>query len=181
MTSDTSHLDLPIPSGLREEWASLLAAPPKIKAAGDRKKLFVVRLGAEWFGFPPSMLVATQPDAKAHRLPHRLDSAVEGLVNADGRVIICISLERVFGALPAEGGSDAPRLLVFQSGGWTFAARARQVTGVEEVNFENLQSLGESASESLRRSARGLVVQDGKALTCLDEDMLVDTLTGLVR
>jgi len=181
MTSDTSHLDLPIPSGRREEWATMLAEPPQIKAAGDRQKLFVVRLGAEWFGFPPAMLVATQPDAKPHRLPHRLDSTVEGLVNADGRVIICISLERVFGVLPAEGSNDAPRLLVFHSGGWTFAARARQVTGVEEANFENLQPLGESAEESLRRSARGLVVRDGQAVTCLDEKLLVDTLTGLVR
>ncbi len=181
MTSDPSHLELPIQPGRRQEWARLLAEAPPAIEPGDRQKIFVARLGAEWFGFPPSMLVAVQPDVKPRRLPHRLDSTVEGLVNADGRVIICISLERVFSVLPGESGADAPRLLVFQSGGWTFAARARQVAGVEEVNFESLQPLGESTSENLRRSARGLIVRNGQAVTCLDVNLLVNNLTGLVR
>jgi chemotaxis signal transduction protein len=106
---------------------------------------------------------------------------VEGLVNADGRVIICVALERVFEVLPGESAVDAPRLLVFQSGGWTFAARARQVVGVEEVNFGGLRPLGESAAESLRRSARGVILRNGQAVTCLDAELLVNTLTGLVR
>lgn len=177
----SSHLDFPIPAGRRQEWAESLAEPPPVKETGDRQKVFIVRLGAEWFGFPPAMLVATQPDVRPRRLPHRANSMLEGLVNADGRVIVCLALEKAFEVLPGDGGDDAPRLLIFQSGTWTFAARARQVLGIGEVNLDRMQPLAESASENLLKSARGLVVHDGRAMVCLDEEMLVKQLTGLVR
>lgn len=181
MNADTSHLDLPITAGRREEWAALLAEPPPVKPVGDRHKIFIARLGAEWFGFPPSLLLATQPDVRPRRLPHRVDSIVAGLVNADGRVIVCLSLERVFGVLPQTSEVDVPRLLVFQSGNWTFAARVRHVLGVVELNFDHLQPLGESASEHLRRCARGVIVRDGVAVTCLAADLLVNRLAIAMR
>lgn len=181
MNAEISHLDLPIAAGRREEWAALLAEPPPVKPVGDRQKIFVARLGAEWFGFPPSLLLATQPDMRPHHLPHRLNSAVEGLVNADGRVIVCVALERVFGVLAHEAATDVPRLLVFQAANWTFSARVRHVLGVEEVNFDQLLPVSESASDNLRRCARGIIVRDGVAITCLAGEPMVNCLVGVVR
>jgi len=181
MNADTSHLDLPIAAGRREEWAAILAERPPEKPAGDRQKIFVARLGAEWFGFPPTLLLATQPDVRPRRLPHRQGSTVEGLVNADGRVIVCLALERVFGVLPQATPGDVPRLLIFQAANWTFAARVRHVLGVEEVNFDQLLPLSESTSEDLRRCARGIIVRDGVAITCLGEEAMISRLVGIVR
>ena len=102
MSTDNSHLDLPIPAGSREEWALQLAELPLQRENLASEKSFVLRLGGEWFGFPPQLIASSRLDVTPRKLPHRANSVVEGLINADGRVVPCFSFDKIFGVLPGQ-------------------------------------------------------------------------------
>lgn len=176
--SDPGNIrDVPIPPGMREEWAAELAAPAVETRREEVLKLFVCRVGGEWFGFEPTLLSQTLPDAEPCKLPHRGHGIVEGLVNADGRVIVCVAFDRFAGVLPATAASGTKRLLVMNFQKWLFAIRSDEVLGVEEVSRNTIHQVPQGAPESLRQCANGLAFHKGRAVMILDTESLVRQVT----
>ena len=170
MNDAPSHLQSPIPEGRRAEWAEDLARVGDILDTTPKLRLFLFRIGAEWFGLEPSVLFMTLPDARPRRLPHHRDRAVEGLVTADGRVITCLSLPRLLGTLPGSASAETRRLLVFHHQKWLFAARIDEARGVESLDEESLRPLPHGSPDFLRACAKGLVLHQNLAVVCLDAE-----------
>lgn len=168
MSESDSSLGLPIPEGRRDEWALGLAQKQAEVRETSRLRLFLFRVGGEWFGIEPAMLSMTIPYARPRRLPHQRGRIIDGLVNADGRVIVCLSLERFAGVLPGDFPEGKKRLLVFSWQKWTFALSADEVSGVEDLDADRCDPLPSSAEENLRQSTRGIVLFGERAIICLD-------------
>lgn len=181
MSEDVSHLDLPIPDELRAEWAADLAKPPEANKNEAERKLFLFRLGAEWFGLDPTVLAATLPDSRPRRLPHRRNALLEGVVVFDGRVVVCLALERLFNLLPSPGENGTRRLLVVNWGDWTFAFRVDEAIGVEELPEDKITPLTQSAADFMRRCATGVALHRNFAVTCLDADALMKELEATLQ
>lgn len=181
MSDVAPHLEHPIPPGRRAEWARELAEVPPDGEKSQHESFYVVRVGDEWFGLPPGILGATLPDARPRKIPHRSHTLVEGLVNWDGRLIVCLALERLLGVLGTATAKDAGRLLVVQWKGWTGAIRVPFVLGVESLDLAAIQPLPASAPEVLARSARGVVLYQNRSMVCLEGDAFVEQLKQAVR
>ncbi len=181
MSAEFSGLDLPIPAGQREEWARRLAEIPASEDRSNVRRLFLFRVGAEWFGIEPSILSMTMPYVTPRRIPHQSRSLIDGLVNADGRVIACISLERFAATVPGGSPGVTRRWLVFAWKKWPFAVRADEVLGVDDVDDSRCDPLPSGAGEMLRKCARGIVFHKGRAVICLENEAFSGCLMEALR
>ncbi len=172
----------PLPAGLRREWAEDIARLPEIEAAGeDRARLLVAQVGGDWLGFPPDLIAATLPVTTVRRIPHRVSGNLEGLFNADGRIVVCVNLERLLKTSPLSGGEEAPRMLVLQWRRTQVAVRVRSALGLEEIDLSQLQKLRDDASESLAGISRGVVIHAARPVVCLDGERLVASLQEAIE
>lgn len=174
MSENVSHL--PIPADLRAEWTAEFAKPPETNKNEAHRKLFLFRLGGEWFGLDPTVLAATLPDSRPRRLPHRRNALVEGVVVYDGRVVACLALDRFFHLLPSAEEKGARRLLVLNWRDWTFAIRVNEALGVEELLEDKITPLSQTPSDFMRRCATGVILHRALAITCLEAESLMQEL-----
>lgn len=181
MSLNSSNLQQPIPPGRREEWATLFAAKLHDEKVGITRRLFLFRLQNEWFGIDPAALAMTIPHVKARQLPHQRGKIVEGVINADGRVILCLSLERFAGVQGSSTAGAGRRMLIFSWHKWLFAAAVSEILGVEDVAVEEGGALPESANEALRKCSKGIVLHQGRAVVVLDAGAFVKQLEGSLR
>jgi chemotaxis signal transduction protein len=181
MERPASHLDQPIPEGRRDEWAAWLAAQAAPEKSAATERLFLFRLQNEWFALEPSALAMTVPYVRPRQLPHQRGKIVDGIINADGRVILCLSLERFAGVQPRGVPEPNRRLLIFSWQKWLFAAVAGEVLGVEDVAAADAGALPESAPEALRKCARGIVLHGGRAVVVLQAPAFFEQLGAALR
>ncbi len=181
MKDENTHLEVPIPQGRREEWAALLAEKAADKDRQRLASLFLFRVGAEWFGLDPSLLSMTIPWTKSRRLPHRKSGVVEGVISADGRVIVCLSLERFAGVLPGGGTTATRRTLVLAWKKEPFAISVDEVMGVEDVEVDHLAPLPSSAGETLMKCSRGVVLYKGRLVICLEATIFAEQLVEAMQ
>jgi len=181
MKQGRRHISQPIPAGQREEWAEDIARPLDEGRERAWKRFFLFRVGAEWFALDPKMFVMASPPASPQRLPHRQGSIVEGLVNADGRVIICIAFDRLVGVASSSVPSLQRRLLVIGSPQGQTAFHADEVLGLESLDVEGLAPLPAGAPGHLRNCALGVAVQDGRPVVCLDPEALARQLAEILQ
>jgi len=169
MSSDGKYLDLPIPEGQREVWAQQLAVELQTTTTGKQIRHFVFRVGAEWFGIEPKVLTLTLPDTRPSQIPHQPSGLVEGLINADGRIVVCIRMPRVWDIMPSQNPSGQNRrVLVLNIEGWTFAIRADEVLGMEDFLEEEIQPLPQGTQDALRRCGHGIALHKSRAVTLLN-------------
>lgn len=182
MNTGGKNFSLPIPEGQREIWASQLASEFQTAPEGISIRRFVFRIGAEWFGIEPKVLSLTLPDTRPRQLPHQPDGLVEGLINADGRIVLCIRMTRLWDIFPSQV-PPAPnrRVLVLNVAGWTFAIRAEEVIGIEDFLEGNIQPLPQSAPEALQRCAQGVAIHQTRAVSLLRAEMFAEEIKGKIR
>ncbi|PTX95980.1 hypothetical protein DB345_09250 [Spartobacteria bacterium LR76] len=178
-----THPHRPLPADLRAEWAADIARPPEIAAGREgRQRLLVARVGGDWLGFPPALVSATLPAGAVRRIPHRVSGTIEGLFNADGRIVACVNLERLLKTSPA-GSEDgaAARMLILQWRHTQAAVRVRSALGLEEIDLSALQKLRDDASAPLAGVSRGVVMHASRPVVCLDGERLVASLQEAIE
>lgn len=135
--------DRPPPTGYLDGWADLLARPVVVDDP-DEVGLLVFRLGAEWLALGSKLVVEVTTTRPVHRVPHRSNNILVGLVNLRGQLQLCVSLHGLLGVTPAgtENGAEARRrLIVARRDGETWAFAADEVSGVQRVPRGHLQKV----------------------------------------
>jgi chemotaxis-related protein WspD len=79
------------PGDYLEEWGALLAEAHEERAVG-KESLMIFRLGAEWLGLRAGLFQSIEEQKAVHRIPHRSNKILLGLVNIQGGLQLCISL-----------------------------------------------------------------------------------------
>jgi chemotaxis-related protein WspD len=107
IASARALLERPAPAGYLEAWQARLAAGQP--AAVAESSLLVFRLEREWLAWPSAACAEIGEKRPIHRLAHRANHLLLGLVNVRGELQLAVSLHRLLGLTPA--ASEA-RLLV---------------------------------------------------------------------
>ena len=130
-------LDHEPPAGTHAAWTAHFAEPLAV-AAAESVPLFVFRVGADWLALPAPVVVEVAPERTVHSLPHRRRSAVLGVVNVHGELVVCLSLGSVLG-LDAPPAAAAPRpfargrMLLIRQGELRAACPVDEVSGIHRV------------------------------------------------
>jgi chemotaxis-related protein WspD len=117
-----TFFDRPAPEGYLAEWTHWLGGSGDAGGlamggveGGDRDlaSVLIFRLAQEWLAFRTATVAEVTLPRPVHRIPHRTDETLIGLVNLRGQLLLCVSLHGLLGVSraqspPAPAGPHAP-------------------------------------------------------------------------
>jgi chemotaxis-related protein WspD len=179
----------PAPPGYLAEWSRCLDDDDPCTGDGPdalRQGLGVVifRLGAEWLALPAVAVVEVTPVRPVHRIPHRSNEFLAGLVNLRGQLYLCASLHRLLGTEPgpiaeADGPDHVARMIVIRREAESWVFTADQVLAVPRVPLDLLQSVPATLANPAVSFSKSLFQWQGRSIGLLDVSRLFDALGSL--
>jgi chemotaxis-related protein WspD len=167
-------LDRPQPKSLRDEAAQIVALPPP--TVSRTRGVLIFRVGPEWFGLPLKALVEVTDLRPVHRIPHRSDKCLAGIINIRGQLHIAVSIHGLLQLEKPAIPDATARVIHFVTGDdeWTFAAD--EVFGIADINESDLKSA--PLSVSLRSGACTTLIFDhnGRHVALLDVARMAEEL-----
>ena len=160
--------DRPAPDGYLAEWTRLLAAPV---SAADRKDLSVLlfRLNSEWLALPTQVIVEITSPRPMHRIPHRSNETLLGMVNLRGQLQLQVSLHGLLGVDDARGAPASPRLVVMKRDGQTWVFQAEEVAGVERFDQGEPKGVPSTLANTASSFSRSVISWRDKSVGFLDD------------
>lgn len=174
----------PLDDATLDEWTAHYARP-RLTEEVTFASLFVFRLGAEWLGLRTSFLVSVASLPPVHSLPHRRGSAVAGLVNVGGDLVVHASLAGLLGiaagdATPAReiGATRAtPRLVVLGDDRGRLAVTVDEVWGIHHHDPAQLRPAPPTLTRAPASFTFAMLDVDGRIVACLDPVRVMDALS----
>lgn len=146
---------------------------------------FVFRLGEEWLGLPTALIDEVLELRAVHRLPHRRDAVLRGVVNVRGRLTVCVALPAllqtgaaaaaVAGAAPA-ASKPARRLVVLAAPEGALAFEADEVHGNHRYDTDEVRPVPSTVAHAVARFATGVLPWNERRIGLLDAGLLLHAL-----
>jgi chemotaxis-related protein WspD len=147
---------------------------PDLRRAG-RASTLVFRVGAQWLGLPPDLVVEVAPNPAVRRLAHRTAGRIEGLVNVRGELRLCVSLVELLGLGTRGQGDVRARLVLVHDDDQVLAFRCDEMQGLASYLATEAEPAPDTLPPALRSCIGGMLrlqhrhvaLLDGPALTRL--------------
>jgi len=193
-----SFFDRPAPPGYLDEWTRWLgddgecdeerdiAARRDERGRRDEVGALIFRLGPEWLAFHTRAVVEAALPKPVHRIPHRTNAVLRGLVNLRGQLQLCFSLYGLLGVPepkddPGDGAASRRRLVVLRdaerSESWAFAAD--EVHGVEHFARGALQGVPSTLANPAVSFSQAVVPWGDHTVGLLDESRVFAALRSV--
>lgn len=178
-------LDRDPPSGYVAEWTSHFAEAKQLEAP-DTDSAVVFRIGAEWFALSTRIFDEIAEPRTIHSLPHRRSSAVLGLVNVRGQLVICVALGKMLGVeeTPSRGADRDSvaqgRMVVIRHDGSRTAFPVDEVERVHRYHPRDLRSVPATVVKSAAAYTKGVMSWRDRIVGCLDEELVIQGLNRSV-
>jgi chemotaxis-related protein WspD len=170
-------------------------------AAADLQSLLVFRVGPEWLAIDARAVIEVVEPRTVHRVPHRTDRLLLGLVNIRGELHLCISLRELLGIEPAEQvARDCPdfrigengtvpfsatkpkqRLLVVALGADPWVFPVDEVEGVHRISAAAMEDLPHTVQKSSKYYSQAIFSHKDDRIGVLSESRLSQALEKIVR
>ncbi len=174
-------LELDPPEGYLEQWAELLARE-KVALERDTHSIILFRLGDEWLGLPVSVVEEVVSIRTVHRIPHRNNPVLRGLVNIRGELQICVSLGKLMNITKGDiSGTDVvkgiyERMIVITHGGDRYVFPISEIKGVHRYRRADLLHAPSTAMKCSVSYLEGMLVVDGRHVGLIDKEVLFPAL-----
>jgi len=169
--------DREMPEDYRREVSEEIAAQPA-SAGENTESVLVFRIGSEWFALRTQVFDEISLYQKPYALPFRSGALLAGLVNVNGELLLCVSLEAALG-LPLEEKakpSDRSRICVVGNGRDRFAFGVDEILGVRRIPRVLLQPVPVTLAKSPSAQAASCFEIDGHDVGFIDEQRLFNSL-----
>jgi chemotaxis-related protein WspD len=181
------------PEGYLADWSHWLAEPAGFGPHGNAREaegehflsqdeavsVLVFQLGEEWLAFPTKSVAEITLLRPVHRIPHRSNTVLTGIVNLQGQVQLCVSLHGLLGATAAPTPSS--RLVVLRDADraetWAFAADS--VVGVRRVPRTEWRSVPSTLINPAVGFSQAVLSWNGRTVGLLDEQRIFTALRSL--
>jgi chemotaxis-related protein WspD len=186
-------LDRAPPPDYLAEWtrhfAQSAAAPEAPVQDGEAawlgaRSVVIFRVGAEWLALPAALFAEVAEPRRIHSLPHRRGSALLGIVNVRGELLICLSLAKLLGhddppASQHAGATASHRhLLVVGHGEHRVAFPVDEVQGLHRYSARELSEPPATVAKTSSTYTIAMLKWRDRTVGCLDGALL---LAGLDR
>lgn len=145
-----------------------------------RASALVFRLGAQWLGLPPALIVEVAPNRDVRRLAHRTAGRIEGLVNVRGELRLCVSLVELLGLGTRAAGDARARLVLVQDDDQVLAFRCDEMLGLSSYPSADAQPPPDTLPAALRSVVAGMLPLDQHHVALLDGAALTRLLRQAV-
>lgn len=175
-------LERPPESVYIEQWTELVVKEKGESKASTEKSLVIFRLGLEWFALPTIVFFDVAPVRVIHKIPHRSDQVIRGLVNLKGRLVLCVDLYHLLEIAPvSESNANSQqekikRMLSIQSeeGEWIFIVD--ELYGIYHTLGEQMENVPVTIAKSKANYLRGMLLWDRHSVGLIDEELLFYSL-----
>lgn len=181
------------PEGYLGDWLERLAKPPSHREAEkDAVMVAVFRLGNEILGLPAKVLRVVVPPNSVHHIPHRSDSIFRGLVNVQGKLLLCVALGELLhlhGQALAiadrphdqrqkgrEKEEPVPRMVVMERKDSTWAFTVDEFYGVEKFLTTDQTNLPSLSSQTLESFTQHILLWGDRHVSYLDAQQVFESL-----
>jgi len=171
-------LDREAPEDYRRQWTESLKTRQDTIDKSETVSALIFRIGAEWLALPASLFKEIAPARAIHRLPHRSNEVLLGLVNIRGEMRLCVSIGNFLG-LEKEGEAEETarsraqgRMMVAQLEGEIWVCPADEVYGTHRFHSSELLRVPATVAKSTTSYTQGILSCDGKNVGYLDADLL---------
>ena len=174
-------LDSGLPPGRLAEWTGHFSVAQKTEEAGAESAV-IFRIGEEWLALPTAVFIEVVTLRAVHSLPHRRDGVVLGLANVRGALLVCVSLGDVLGldkGVPGKKDNAQARhrrLLVISREGSRLVFPVDEVHGIHRCQPGELREVPATVAKAAATYTRAVLAWRGKAVGCLDDQLLFHTL-----
>jgi chemotaxis-related protein WspD len=188
-----TFFDRRAPEGYLAAWSGWLAesaafglsdngsgmADDHVLLQGESVSVLMFRLGEEWLAFRTQTVAEVTLPRPVHRIPHRSNAVLTGIVNLHGQVQLCVSLHGLLGATAALASPS--RLVVLRDADraeiWAFAAD--EVVGVRRVPRSQWRSVPSTLINPAVGFSQAVLSWDGRTVGLLDEQRVFSALRSL--
>jgi chemotaxis-related protein WspD len=179
------NLQRPVGDGYRREWAEHFRQASNDSVQQDASCL-VFRIGREWLSLPTRLFVSVAPQARPHRLPHRDERGLSGIVNVGGTLYPCMSLSALLGIDESEGEAATgrhtfARLLVLQWEDQAFALPVADLHGIVRYATGAVQAPAATINKGLSRFLSGVIAHQDMHIGVLDASLIGYQLARILR
>jgi chemotaxis-related protein WspD len=181
-------LDRPAPAGYLAEWTRLLdESDPQadFDAARDGIGVVIFRLGAEWLALPAPVVAEVTPVRPIHRIPHRSNEILMGLVSLRGQLHLCASLHGLLGAGVGSSVRNAvppersARMIMIRHEAESWVFTADEVLGVPRVPPDLWRSVPSTLANTAVSFSQSVFTWQGRSVGLLDEARVFAALGSL--
>lgn len=152
---------------------------PDLRRQG-RASALVFRLGTQWLGLPPGMVVEVAPNPAVRRLAHRTAGRIEGLVNVRGELRLCVSLVELLGLGARASGDARARLVLVQDDDQVLAFRCDEMHGIARYATGEVEAPPDTLAPALRGCIGGMLSLQDRHVALLDGEALTKLLRQAV-
>jgi chemotaxis-related protein WspD len=182
-TAARAFFDRPAPEGYLAEWNEFLGGSHAAFATdGQSPSVLIFRLQREWLALETRAVVEVTPIRPIHRIPHRTNQVVAGLVNIRGRLYLCASLHgllRVAASADPGARASVPRMIVIQHASELWAVSAEEVLGVYRVHRDQLRAVPSTLADPAVSFSQAVFDWEGRSVGLLDEPRVFAGLRNL--
>ncbi|MCE5248711.1 chemotaxis protein CheW [bacterium] len=174
-----SLFDREIPPEYLKERTEILSRKKRTEIPGT-DSVVVFRISDEWLALRIAYFEEVNNTRPVHSVPFRTNSIFRGLVNINGELIPCVSIETILG-IPAGDGAHSTenvmkRMAVVEKNGERFVFSVNEVLGVRRITPDDLTKTPATISKSSHGLTGGLFTIDERTVGLLDEDRFFDSL-----
>jgi chemotaxis-related protein WspD len=167
------------PADYISEWTEHFARQNQIGESNTHSVL-IFRLGSECYSLPTAVCDEVAELRKIHTLPNRRSTAVLGLVNVRGELIICVSIRRMLGVgeprlqQPQRDGTATERLVVFRDKDGRIAFPVDEVLTSHRYHPLELKPGPATVAKAAAAFTRGVLSWGDRLIGHLDHQIIIE-------
>lgn len=177
--------DREVPPEFIESWTVALSRKKEIVEKGDLS-VTIFRLGSEYLAIPTDAFLVAVEVKPVHFVPFRTNKSFRGIVNVDGELLLCYSLENLLGItrVPVESGGDRAiynRMVAIRGANERVVFEVDEVIGVTRVSSSLISKLPSTAQKAGEIFSRGIFEAGGVTAALLDEHKVCESFRSTLK
>ena len=164
------------PEGYLEDWREVLASEHN-ESEQSLQSVMVFQVAEEWIALDTVRFVEVSSPRKIHRVPHLRKPGFLGIVNLRGRLLLCLSLARLFDIPSTTASENNPderegQLIIIEKEGERWAAVVTRVEGIFRFSPEEVTPPPVTVAKAANTFTKGIIKMNDRTVAWLDEELL---------
>ena len=172
-----SFFDRPMPVEYQQEWTDVLRKQKETHEAGTQS-IVVFQVGEEWLALPTTLLREVSEVKAIHRVPHRSNLVLLGMVNIRGEIQLCISLAGLLqiDSTKSESAGASRRMIVTDRGTEIWVFPVDRIHGSHRIDSSTIVTPPSTIERGASKFTKGVVQLDRMQVGVLDDDLIYAAL-----
>lgn len=146
--------------------------------------VLIFRICEEWLALSTRLFAEIIDPVPYHSLPHRKDPVLLGIVNVNGELQICVSLQNLLdlkGNIEKKENKGYKRMMVVNHNGEQWVFPVDEIHGIYRVHPDNFQNIPVTVKKSGTSFTNSIFSWKNKNVGFLDHELVFATLQRSVQ